>query len=116
MVRLGSAPGYALDLAPSDLSRALIWRFHALYVPVDLKSCWSWEGTLTPKNYGVIKEGSSRGEQRRFLAHRLSWVLYSRRGLAGDLTIDHTCLRHSCVNPLHLEPVSRRVNAERAYA
>ena len=69
--------------------------------------CWLWTGRLHD-GYGYISVGP---RQRR--AHRLVYEL-----LVGpvppDLDLDHLCRIRRCVNPDHLEPVTRRENLRRS--
>lgn len=50
------------------------------------------------------------GKQR--LVHRLAYAWLVGQIPAG-LTLDHLCRNTVCVNPLHLEPVTHRVNVLR---
>jgi hypothetical protein len=69
--------------------------------------CWVWRGRTTKKGYGVF-----RAAGREIRAHRWSWA-----ALVGDipagLVLDHLCRNHPCVNPDHLEPVTRAENTRR---
>jgi len=68
--------------------------------------CWLWTGYLT-RGYGQF---NIDGQMHR--AHRLA---YER--LVGpipeSLDIDHICRIRNCVNPEHLEPVTRAENIRR---
>lgn len=69
--------------------------------------CWDWRGTATKKGYGSIYRNG-----KRTMAHRAAyeeWV----GPIPEGLEIDHLCRRPCCVNPLHLEPVTRSVNQRR---
>lgn len=69
--------------------------------------CWIWQGSQK-QGYGYLVV-----RQKRLAAHR-----HVYETLVGpideDLTIDHLCRVTLCVNPAHLEPVTRSVNSERA--
>lgn len=81
--------------------------------------CWRWTASTNKCGYGLV--GWRRGS---WLAHRLVYTL-----LVGPIeadTLDHTChsldpsctagdscAHRRCVNPMHLEPASRRVNTLR---
>lgn len=82
--------------------------------------CWIWLGALNDQGYGVVIRGG-----KWIGAHRESWEIAGRR-LDPALTLDHTChnvdlscaggptCRHRrCVNPAHLEQVTRAVNTAR---
>lgn len=71
--------------------------------------CWNWTGAIQEPGYGRF----SAGPGVRVLAHR--WSYEHHVGPIPDgLTIDHLCLNKACVNPDHLEPVTREENALRA--
>lgn len=58
--------------------------------------CWLWIKTLSNKGYGVT---TAKG--KRYLAHRLSWILHNG-DIPGRLCILHKCDTPACVNPDHL--------------
>lgn len=70
-------------------------------------SCWMWTGGTNPHGYGRFWNG-----QRLVYAHRFVYELLVGPIPAG-LDLDHLCRVHGCVNPEHLEPVTRRENAWR---
>ena len=79
-------------------------RFWAsVWVPFAPDACWTWLGALS-NGYG---RATVDGRQRP--AHR---VAYER--LVGPVPegreLDHRCRQRSCVNPLHLRPVTSRTN------
>lgn len=82
-------------------------RFHAKTRADDTGACILWVGARTKQGYGNMRLGGRTG--RNETAHRLAyehWV-----GPVPDgLQLDHLCRHRSCVNPTHLEPVTRRVN------
>lgn len=70
--------------------------------------CWNWVGAIQSKGYGSV---GYRG--RVWSTHKLTYTLLV--GPVPDgLEIDHLCRNRRCCNPLHLEPVTRKVNAERS--
>ena len=76
-------------------------------------ACWIWLGSRTGGKgkapYGVIRDASSKS----FAAHRVAFELLNGP-IPVDLTIDHLCRTPPCVNPAHMEPVSRAENTRRA--
>ena len=72
--------------------------------------CWLWTGARQAGGYGRFMVQSN--PRILVLAHRYSYEL-ARGPIADDLTLDHLCRNTSCVNPAHLEPVSRAVNSLR---
>jgi hypothetical protein len=83
-------------------------RFDRLHV-VAPSGCWIWQGTVTRAGYGIITLAGKRTTG----AHRWAYEL-----LAGPipegLTLDHLCYVPLCVNPAHLEPVTRDENKRRS--
>ena len=70
-------------------------------------TCWIWLGAKASSQYGlIIYEG------RRGYAHRFSYEFHVGAIPVGQ-TIDHKCRNKLCVNPSHLEVVSRSENALR---
>lgn len=70
--------------------------------------CWRWVDGLNRNGYG-------RRSWRSEVAHRELYELLVRPVPTG-LILDHLCRVHCCVNPLHLEPVTPRVNTLRGSA
>jgi len=52
------------------------------------------------------------GQRRSEMAHRWSYE-FSGKEIGKDLDLDHLCRNRSCVNPEHLEPVTRCENVLR---
>lgn len=82
--------------------------FQLFFSQVDAAApCWVWLGRTTKRGYGVF-----RVDGREIRAHRWSW-----EALVGDIpegiVLDHLCRNHPCVNPDHLEPVTRAENTRR---
>src|SRR3990167_5623746 len=71
-----------------------------------LNDCWLWKGADT-QGYGHFK---TKGKY--LLAHRFAYETIVGLIPAG-LTLDHLCRQRACVNPLHLEPVTRGENVLR---
>ena len=72
--------------------------------------CWRWKGPKNQYGYGVI--GVGRRTQGTMLAHRLAYML-TKGEIPEGLTLDHLCRVRDCVNPEHLEPVTRKENNRR---
>jgi hypothetical protein len=72
--------------------------------------CWLWTGSIFPNGYGRTRVKSCG--RRQLLAHR---VVYEAKvgPIPKGLDLDHLCRVRCCVNPSHLEPVTRKVNLER---
>ena len=93
-------PANAILLDPETAER--FWR------KVDKSGdCWQWLSGVDRSSYGRFRLGRSMR-----LAHRVAYV--SMVGpIPEGLVIDHLCRNRSCVNPAHMEPVTRGENALR---
>lgn len=77
------------------------------------ETCWIWTGALNNKGYGVI--GAPAPSKALLLAHRVSYDFHVGP-IPEGLTLDHLCYTPRCVNPEHLEPVTKAENIKRAAA
>lgn len=76
----------------------------------DDNGCWIWPGVPGLNGYARL----SIGDQLQY-AHRVSYEHYVGP-IPDELTIDHLCRVRMCINPEHLEPVTRAENARRGNA
>jgi hypothetical protein len=65
--------------------------------------CWIWQGRVDSTGYGRLG---------RRLAHRVFYE-YCDEPVPDGMDLDHLCGVRSCVNPQHLEAVTRAVNVRR---
>lgn len=86
------------------------WSFDRRFMPHVEKvesGCWLWTGSKMNNGYGQVGVGG-----RLFAAHRFAY-----QELVGEipkgLDLDHLCKNKACVNPEHMEPVTRSVNLSR---
>lgn len=82
--------------------------FEDKYEPVSESGCWIWSDALSTGGYGQYWTGD-----KAVMAHRYS---YEKAGndIPNGMEIDHLCRVRCCVNPAHLEPVTRAENMRRA--
>lgn len=72
--------------------------------------CWLWVGTKNKGGYGSCSTPTGTRN-----AHRVAFEIH--RGDIGDgMDLDHLCRVRACVNPWHLEPVTRSTNLRRGLA
>lgn len=66
--------------------------------------CWVWRGAVNGDGYA-----SSGGPMP---AHRMAYT-WMVGPIPGDMELDHLCRNRRCVNPHHLEPVTKTENIRR---
>ena len=67
-------------------------------------SCWEWIACINSHGYGAF---SLNGKSE--LSHRLSYENKYEK-IPEGLDLDHLCRNRKCVNPDHLEAVTRQTN------
>ena len=72
---------------------------------VDSLGCWRWTSHRDRNGYAIF------GKKRKF-AHRLAYEA-AVGPIPEGLTIDHLCRVRDCLNPAHMEPVTRGENVLR---
>ena len=72
--------------------------------------CWIWTAGTNGKGYGYIRKGGQGS--RTVPAYR---VMYETLvgPIPDGLCLDHLCRTPRCVNPAHLEPVTKGENTRR---
>ena len=73
-------------------------------VQVDESGCWEWTACRLPNGYGQFWHSG-----RLSLAHRVSYQCLVGP-IPDGLELDHLCRTRGCVNPSHLEAVTRNEN------
>jgi len=69
--------------------------------------CWLWIGALTGNGYA-----KATWERRQRNVHRLVYEMLVGP-ISSELETDHLCRTRCCVNPSHIEPVSKSTNQRR---
>lgn len=78
------------------------------FVTVQENGCWLWTGCVTKGGYGSFRNENGKTEN----AHKWAYRIYVGSVPKG-LELDHLCRNRNCVNPAHLEPVTRYENTIR---
>lgn len=68
-------------------------------------ACWPWLGSMHLNGYAQV----TTPEHASYLGHRAMYELLIGP-IPEGLDLDHLCRNRACVNPTHLEPVTRQVN------
>lgn len=72
--------------------------------------CWMWKGRASTPGYGQVVVGG-----KWVSVHRFSYEL-ENGPIPEGMSVDHLCYNKLCVNPMHLDLVSRADNVRRAKA
>ena len=73
------------------------------------EGCWIWTAAIGSSGYGRFNRGVGHSIAQ---AHRFSYE-EAYGPIPTGLTLDHLCRRRDCVNPHHLEAVTRGENVLR---
>lgn len=88
-------------MTPSTLDRVYTGTFE------NDMGCWVWTGGRYPNNYGRMRVSNVSVR-----VHRVAYELLIGK-IPRGLEPDHLCRNRLCVNPSHLEPVTRKENLMR---
>ena len=78
------------------------------YLSISETGCWEWNGCCGKDGYGQFWDG-----KRLVKAHRFSYEYFNGITIPDGLESDHLCRNRKCVNPNHIEPVTRSENIRR---
>jgi len=83
-------------------------RFNSKYIILP-NGCWEWQAQIHPLTGYAMFWQNGKG----VLAHRFSYGFFN--GVIPEkLTVDHLCKNRKCVNPAHLDLVTRVENVLRS--
>lgn len=85
-------------------------RFEQKFVINPETGCWDWKAAKQSKGYGCFGWG---GSGKSVLAHRWIYEHFNDVKIPEEMTIDHLCKNKGCVNPEHMEIVTRVTNSLR---
>lgn len=74
-------------------------------------TCWNWKACITKDGYGYF-----RTENGMSFAHRVAYEHHHGIKIKSGLEIDHLCRNRKCVNPAHLEVVTKYENWIRGFS
>lgn len=94
-------------LTPKIPASSSIDAMFSMVSPEPNSGCWLWTGNLSDNGYGVVEV-----RDRRRRAHRVAYELV-HGPIPSGLEPDHLCRVRCCINPAHLEPVTRQLNTLR---
>lgn len=89
-----------------QLDQTLDERFDEKYTVAE-NGCWIWTATTNGHGYGCFSVN-----RKHIYAHRYAYIRY-KGPIPDGLQLDHLCEVKSCVNPDHLEAVTRSQNIRR---
>lgn len=87
---------------PAENRRRQIWRIVRSIDFHGSGGCWIWTARTSEDGYGVASWG---GKQHG--AHRVVWWMFTGIPTPRGTELDHTCENPSCVNPKHLQLLTR---------
>ena len=91
--------------------RSAVERFWEKVTFEPTSGCWLWTAACDTKGYGIFWPVTGIGKYLA-RAHRYAYELLTGP-IPEGFDLDHLCRIRACVNPRHLEPVTRRVNVLR---
>lgn len=89
--------------------------FHNSVLDV-VTDCWIWVGKVSYKGYGHMTQHVPGIGTRNRMAHRVAFEELRGEKIPDQMTLDHHCRNTRCINPDHMEVVTREENSRRRNA
>jgi hypothetical protein len=87
-------------------------QFRSRYEVKD-NGCWEWNRGAHVTGYGRLVHSDPIGtDYRGTYAHRVAYMLFVGP-IPGGMTVDHKCFNRRCVNPAHLQLLSKERNSSK---
>lgn len=90
-------------------------RFWSNVSATSAEGCWKWNGPISVYGYGRLMESIGNRKTKQLMAHRFAYEQVIGK-IEEGMTIDHVCRNKSCVNPAHMEVVTRGENSIRSHS
>lgn len=81
---------------------------------VDSAGCWIWQGYMDRNGYGKAYDHTVSRGRRTDWSHRVSYRRHKGEIPVG-YEIDHVCQNTACINPEHLDAVTKIEHARRTW-
>jgi hypothetical protein len=86
-------------------------RFEDKYITEPNTGCWIWVGALNSDGYASLRIGNKIEKAHIWFFKLVHKIQKIEHGLEAD----HLCRLRCCVNPRHLEVVTKRINILRGF-
>src|SRR5215472_9435079 len=110
VLRVCSRRDTGLNLLTQQENKMIDELFDRFIFPEPNSGCWIWMGFVNENGYGKVVRPSIR--KSPIAAHRYAFEKVKGE-IPSGLDLDHLCRVRCCVNPDHLEPVTRSINCLR---
>jgi len=104
---MGLTPGILGVMKYSVPLLTLPPRIQEKIYPEPNSGCWLWAGGWDGRGYGVVWL-----EGQNIYIHRFCYEFFVGP-IPDGLILDHICRTRCCCNPMHVEPVTYKINTNR---